>query len=119
MPLILGINKPLGAEEICAILKACGASKVAELKFGDLYVAFDRQSPRKSPRGNVASEDTTAPAVDPADTPEAVNMQQTELDELRLRDEQVAHMLIENPVLAEELLIQGELSRTDEPTRSE
>lgn len=109
-------NKQLGAEDICAILKSCGASRVAELKFGDLYIAFDRPSPRtKAPQGAV-EEKLPHPVVDPTDNPETVSAEQTELDELRLKDEQIAHMLIENPQLAEELLIKGELTRTDEHT---
>lgn len=101
-------KKQLSVNEICAIIRLCGKSRVAELKFGDLYVLFGKQTEER--QESVATTDfvhTESPLA--AKEKAEILQNQIEKDELQLREEQLAFMQVENPVLAEELLIKGEL----------
>lgn len=113
-------KKSLSSDEVSVILKSCGESRVAELQFGGLYVRFH------PPVGTPSHEETnfvTSAHVDEASSPAPVTeiteiqrqvaKESLELQELQLKQEQIAHALVEDPALAEELLIKGELEKED------
>lgn len=99
----------LSVADICRILKACGEASVTELKFGDLHVRRDSQSPAAAPSASVE------PAPAPPPTAEIVETQRKESEraqiqaEVTLRQQQLSQMLIEDPLEAERLLSQGDL----------
>jgi hypothetical protein len=106
-------KNPLTAGEICSIIKACAEARVATLKFGDLCVEFGA-TPALNQEIRV---ETTLPAIPtlataPPATPAAemaavhatIEKEQLTQDEFNTRREQLDQMLIENPLLAEELM---------------
>lgn len=95
-------NSNLSYEAIVCILKTCSESGVSSLKFGDLYVEFGKS------RTNAA----TSPAAEMAEI-EHIQEDHLTKEEVLTKEEQLAHMLVEDPSMAEELLIKGELEKDD------
>ncbi len=92
-------NSSLTPEELCAILKACGDAKVAEMDFGTLHVRFDRPDQKPLPNPGIAVSD---------DTLKQVTERVLREDEHRLREDQMALLQIENPLAAEQLALEDE-----------
>jgi hypothetical protein len=124
------ISKILGAPEICAILEASAKAKVSKLKFGDLEVEFgSAPTPARNPDRVVAETlyesnqhlkspgwgYPSAPAPVTAITDEQKKMIAEALrrEEVSLKDDQLANALVEDPVLAEELLEEELLNNTE------
>jgi hypothetical protein len=99
-----GIKKELSLSQLCAILRACRKSRVAELQFGDLYVRFVRTDDFEA----IEADRTSPPAKALAESIKKVSEDKLDTDELDLKDGQLTQMLIENPALAEELMEKGE-----------
>lgn len=114
----------LTAEEVCSILKVCGEVRVAKLEFRDLRVEF-------SPTTGLASPDGSAPVdyrvVTPADMvlsplPEAeISELQKKVaeksfvqDEIATREDQIAELLVTDPLAAERLLMAGKLEEQED-----
>lgn len=97
----------LSTKEVCRIIKLGKKAGLSELKFGELHVSF------KSPIEQVAKATMRQPRIPsvPVKAP-TENTQKEALaqDELRLREDQLAMALIEDPVRYEQLLRDGELS---------
>lgn len=102
-------EKKLDCSEVCTIIEVCAKSGVAKLKFGDLSVEFANSQTVNSRHLSNNPEAEISETQHEANTKEAVT--QGEHD---FRDEQVAHALIENPMLAEELIRDGELEDADD-----
>lgn len=100
------IENKLTALEVCSILKSCRELGVAELEFGALYVTF---VPRPD-KVEVFSTIPTLSAREIAETQAKLAKKSLELDEMRLRDEQLGELVITDPLKYEELLRNGELS---------
>ena len=93
----------LSGDEICKIIEACAKRKVAELEFGALKLKF----------GPFTAQRTTpapGPAI-PAPVPENILQEQTKaqeeallVEEIKTREEQIAELIITNPLAAEELM---------------
>lgn len=101
------------------MIETSAKAGVSELKFGDLHVKFGR--PTENIVGMSIPPQYHYPFVqqNPAspsknDLSEDQHNQQAkeslEVDEIRLREEQLALALVEDPVRYEELLREGELS---------
>lgn len=111
-----GQTSKFTVSELCAILKACGTSAVAELKFGDLHVIFgprpevitvsEHRTPLVLPMEKELMPD---PATEIAATQEKIARESLELDEIQNKEDQLALLAIEDPVTYEELLANGEL----------
>jgi hypothetical protein len=121
----------LSTDDVCRIIKACGEAKVAVLKFGDLCVKFEAtpapnpwtptQSPDsgfRAPRSVDTAHSSTS-AAEIAGTHEQVAEESLLQDEAAVREEQIAQMVIENPLLAEQLLMDGVLTDEEEPADEE
>lgn len=106
----------LSPEQVCAIIKACGESQVRVLKFAGLYVEFER-----TPLTPVVAEEVLPPpATEMAESQLKIEEGRGILQrELQIRDDQVAQMMIENPVLAEQLLMDGDLADDDDTDAEE
>lgn len=104
-------KRVLSFREICSIIKSCGESRVAELKFGDLHITFHQPVKEgldavKAPPQQV----TTHPDAEISDE-QRKHLEKHALleDELRLKEDQLDQMLIESPTDFEELQAQGDL----------
>ena len=110
----MATKTPLRTEDICTIIKLCSESRVASLKWGDLCVEF---GPAKTTPWAFPMESAHTEAVSPAPSPEKADTQEQETllsDELRVKDDQLALMVIEDPAQYEELISSGELDEEDE-----
>lgn len=110
---IKGLEKlNLSAENVLELIKVGAASGVAKIKFGDLELEFGQNTkPPESPANDV----TPAPA-DAAISVEQnrkIQKEALEREEFRTREDQVEHMIIEDPLKAEELIADGELLPDD------
>jgi len=106
----------LNAADVCSIIRACGESRVVELKLGDLHVRFagDPETVTGTPAvdiGAVRFPPLPAAMVEPDH--EQINQETLLAEELRLREEEIREMLIRDPLLAEKLIMQGELKESD------
>jgi hypothetical protein len=92
----------LSATEVCLIIRACSESQVTQLKLGDLEISLGHKAPEPV---------LTAPTPDTAISEIQTQIEKEELveQEIRLRDDQIKQMLIEDPYEAEKLMIKGEL----------
>jgi hypothetical protein len=109
-------EKFLSSRDLSAIIKVCGESRVAELKFGDLHVRFDtpveqvmrlygdqiREAAANSTPSN--RPDTAISAIQ-----DHLAQESLERDEFDVKEDRLAQMIIENPLEAERLLIEGKL----------
>lgn len=101
------MNPDVPVSELCALIKACGESGVTELSFGTLRVQFTPVTMREQSQPvDYQTEGALPinPVVSESDEKEAIAD-----SELRLREEQLAKMLLEDPVQFEKLLAAGEL----------
>lgn len=111
------------ASEVIDILKACRDTGVAEFEGGGFRVVLDR--PVQAGAWDFRTPDPLPPAVSPpADTlAEPDHEKQTqdavELDELMLKEDQIAELLVVDPLLAEEMISKGDLVENDEPRNEE
>lgn len=105
-------NKNLTVRDVCAIIKACSSYGVTSLKFGELQVKLNPKEvlPSSSnPKPTIPTVDEITEHQHEDQTKEAL-----EDEEIRLRQSQIALALIENPELAEQLMIDGELEDDDD-----
>lgn len=106
----------LTAAKACLIIEASARAGVTLLQLGDLYVEFTqkREEPMRTPSPWSADAISTAAMVVPLQ--EAEENRSTEMDELRLREEQIEELLLTDPLAAEEMIRTGDLAEeTDEP----
>lgn len=101
------------AEEVCKIVDICARNRVAKLKFGPLLVVFD-------PPEWISHTPAPGPAT-PVQAPENVILEQQneekrslEEEEINLREQQIAELLVSDPLKAEELMEQGDLVELDD-----
>ena len=114
-------NRPkmvLSTDEVLRIIQTCAASGAIELKFNGLEIKFGAGKPEPAPSpGESPSQTVQVPAV--AEMTEIQHTEQTkkavEKDELLLREQQMAELMITDPLEYERQVNQGELEDdTDE-----
>lgn len=88
------------ATELCDILRECKKSGVSWFKWGDLEVRFGTTS--QSGRQIKISEKAISES-------EKIEIQAIEQQEILTKEDQLDHMLIEDPYQYEKLLLAGEL----------
>lgn len=121
----MGTNstKGLASINIVCIIKACARHRVVTLKFGDLELSFDPKvkTPRPGSTKFVESHESQSVPHTQSPVTEITEQQQTNItrealviDELALRDEQFAELLVTDPQAAEQMLVDGELDDDDE-----
>jgi hypothetical protein len=98
--------------EACSIIEACAKNGVSFVKFGDLCVRFKDTA-------NIKSEDPSL--AQPTPSAEEIAALQKSLadasfleDEIDLRAQQIADLIIEDPGQAEQMIMDGELEDADE-----
>ena len=102
-------EKMLQVQEICQIIKACADAGVTSLKCGPLELSFGKQT-EKIPEEK--------PAVTEITDNERKQIKEDSLtqDDVALRTDQIAMMLVENPSKAKELIASGDLVDDDADT---
>lgn len=105
-------NFKLSSEEICQIVETSAKNGVALLKYGTLEVRFGKQTEAPPTSGEVQIAATPDKEIS-AQTHEQNTKDAIELDELTLREDAIAHMIVEDPVRAEEMLLDEELEDAD------
>lgn len=98
----------LSGKEICTIIETCAKKGVGEFSYGPLSFNFgNRLAPQPARNGPQKPENVIQ---------EQQNIEKETLltEELRTKDDQIAELMITNPLLAEELMIEGELEDSDE-----
>jgi hypothetical protein len=106
-----GKQKGLTPGDVCAIIKACGESQVRVLKFAGLHLEFEPKGSAEQAISVVPAERTPEPPAEaPAETQLQAEAERSLVqDELAYREDEIAQMLIENPMRAEQLLTDGGL----------
>lgn len=105
----------LSREDVCSIIETSAKARVVELKFNGLHVVFGRTADKQVIENNSYPFVHQAPAIPSVkDLTEDQHRQQTkeaiEADEVSLREDQLARLLVEDPVRYEQLISAGELT---------
>lgn len=102
----------LNTDDVCSIIKACGEHKVAELKFGGLYLKFD------NPTGVMVGKDFQISQSVPQSHPDTeiserqakqIEQEVIAVAEIQTKEDRLAQMMLEDPAEYERLLQSGEL----------
>lgn len=112
---------------MCAIIETCKQYGVTAFRYGGLDLTFGNTELPPSPGSSTPHRTAETIAVHPvgetmpAPDHDQINRETLEEEELRLREEEILNAPIENPVLAEQLIIDGELedADSDEPDESD
>ena len=105
----------LTSDEVRAIIRSCATYGVLELKFRGLEISLvpkdsEARKPETMVAGNVPRETSNNPVNEITEQEhEHQNQDALEIDEMRLKEEQLAMAFIENPSLAEEMIRNGDL----------
>lgn len=116
----LGQGKKLDLDHISDIIKACAEHGVSVIKFGDLRIWFGPQANQPAqPLSPAAPVRTAHSNITPvAEMTDMQHDQQTkdalENEELELRQQQIAELMVTDPLKAEELIERGELQDADD-----
>lgn len=106
-------EKAFNSQELSAIIRVCSELGASEMSFQGLHVSF-------FPKGSETKTVTTPPEVPPPEAAisDSEHKKQTEQsllqEELRMRDSQVDHLLITDPLRAEQMIEDGELVDDDD-----
>lgn len=107
--------KDFSLEEIQGIITSCGKAGVSVLKYGGLYLRFGTP-PNAQPAepAQVSSDPSAASAAEIAASMEKEGERSLIQSETDLKQDQLAEMLINDPVGAEKLLIDNASEFEDE-----
>lgn len=103
----------LTVTELCSIIESCAKASVRAFTYRELRLEF----------GDVATAIPTPPppAPEPSSTETTLSDLHTKQNasallsaELQIKEEQIAYMVLENPLLAEELIANGEMIEGDD-----
>lgn len=121
-------NLALSSQDVCTIIKACADSGVSILKFGNLNVEFGRPTKTTVNQEEINSSITAETKNQSTNTPDKeISEEERKLlqekalleDEQKSKQDEIDHMLVEDPALAEELISSGELEDDDESDGSD
>jgi hypothetical protein len=111
------VKRDLSAQDICALIKACGEYGVAQLKLGDLELAFTSQTERswlhQARHAPTLHSHLPEAAISEAH-PNEQNEHSLEQAELALKNDQLAELLLTDPAAYEEAVLREDL--VDEET---
>lgn len=116
-------RKGLATADVCLIIEKCDIHGVASLKFGDLELSFcppvetpalKRQPHRADSTGTVEPHSTIPDATMSDQQHKNLSKAALEQDELTLREQEIAELLITDPLEAERMLRDEELEDDDD-----
>jgi hypothetical protein len=91
----------LSAADVCVIIESCSKHGVSDLSFGDLKVTF---------KGHPIAQEITGFTELTPELQEVVAAEVLERDELKLKQELLERMMVEDPVEYENMLTAGDLT---------
>lgn len=112
----MGTEKPsLSAAEVCLILEASAKAGARVLKFAGLEIEMGPKplSPYLLHVGDSVPVAPTPAAAMAESTQIEQSRVSLEMDELQMREEQIAELLLTDPLAAEEMIRAGELEEID------
>lgn len=96
----------LNADAVCKILDSCAKLKLTELHFESLHVTFQSETVPASPTIEIPpSPEKTHSGPTEAIQEETVSAE----DEFRSKEERIQELILREPALYEEMLMNGEL----------
>lgn len=103
----------LNTVEVCTIIKAGAKSNVTLLKIGDIEIWFGKPT-EPDVIQHVLHPPSNYPTGEeiPVDHKQQ-NQLSLEIDEIRLKEDRLAQMIIENPALAEQMILDGDFGDDD------
>lgn len=111
------------AEDICKIVATCRRAGVLRLRMGSLEVDFlpavvPAKSPPPQPQVSPGAAPTPAAEIQGKPTQEQEQAEQASIEEqgIQTRELQIAELLITDPLKAEEMMEEGDLTQTGEST---
>ena len=113
-------EKSLSPEGISLIIGSCEAAKVRVLKYAGLYIEFDR---KVTPSQEAPVQEVIAASAAHFPVAEITDIQKNEserallVDELSLKEDQLAEMWIEDPYSAEQMVVNDQLRESDVGTQ--
>ncbi len=113
---VIEANPFPNALDLCKIIGACREAGVSRLRVGQMDISFGPEAEILAPAVPTVSVTTPAEKV-PEEIIRAQKRAETaslEEQEITLREQQVAELLISDPLAAEELMAQGELEPSGE-----
>lgn len=107
-------SSQLTAKQICSIIKTSAKVKVRLFSYGDLRLEFGEVSPARDswPVQNVLPTSPAEAALSDKEH-EAQTKESIFIEELRLKEDTLEQMFIEDPLEAERLIESGELDEDD------
>lgn len=103
-------TKTLDVESVCRIINTCAGAGVAKLSFGPLHLEFLRQLGPYDP-SDLHPTDTAISA-----RADSIEKDTLERDELKLKEEQLAFSVVEDPLGFENALLSEDLEDADAET---
>lgn len=97
----------LTSQDVCQIIESCAKNNVTTLKFGSLFLSFNR--PVEKPNADTAISDQQIDHIQRAQSKESLEQQEADF-----RQEQIAMAILENPVLAEQMIAEEDLADADD-----
>lgn len=116
------VDKKLLSRDITSIIKACGAARVTRFQYGSLTICFGPQPDSVSfdeYRNTYHEPRLTTPEAAISEIQKSQKKEALVRDEMSLREEQFAQMLIEDPFNAEKLLLAGKLDEESDGSDEE
>lgn len=109
-------TKGLDTEQVLSIMESCARHGVTTLKFRDLEFTRGPQAPQATepePAANDATQvltpDATMSESQKPNEKAPVPLEDFEQPELELREDQIAELQLTDPLLAEQMMMSGEL----------
>lgn len=103
--------KDLQTKDVCEIIKTCHDNQVATLQWGPLSLSFAHHSKREE---HPASPGEQTPPPLTAEQHTEANARAIEQDEVRLKEDRLANMAVEDPVGFEESMLEEEAFDEDD-----
>lgn len=103
------------AENLCLIIKACSEAGVSKLSLGQMHLEFGRPASSAAFAVGTPAPEPSTPAAPPVaimteSQHEKLNEQALTQAEVNVREQQIAELLITDPLAAEEMISNQELT---------
>lgn len=105
------IKETMTVTDICSIVEKCALNGVKDFHLGELHIQF------KENTSVIAPTIDDAPVYIPPEVQEKIESQAKdaiEIEEIRAKQDRLAHAMIEDPELFEQLLLAGDLDGRQE-----
>lgn len=107
-------ENPLSSQEVDAIIRSCRENGVTSLKVRDLEITFSQ--PVKVSEDKKPTPEVSVPVPEMTDAEIKIkNREALEHDEVSLKEDRIANLLITDPLKYEQMLLDGELEDDDGP----